>query len=991
MKSYNLTEQKEKKTEYPSRLMFPPKEVIKQELYRLYGKEEEKLDESLRRDLDFWLSTFRREFFIRRYPEHIAKIIFDSNKLIRTLEWQISKNSKKRHLTFDITTSLMISPFSSRTIFSCLLGIQLDSSNEMISRKAVQEAIEACSMGLELLDSFYKHNPYSSSIHIFYFEVGSREKTVADSFDLSLFQQKFSQQIETRIQVLVPPLFKQRNEEEVMRNLLILRNETSSVRDIPQVIILYDNHTHREITFTILLVRVKKNTDSPVLDLLKAHKENEEYIDGHVYFLGNVSQDSIIEGNVFKIRLKNISRFQRKNASIDYNLLQKRIAECLQTGLGEIRDYNGGIFLKQYERLEELKRLFPEVKNNHPEVLENFFYSIRPIDRQATLPIALFSAFFKLFHTLFIDEKVHFLVDICDLKLIIAFKYGDEKKLSGNEEQLLGDEISYKKVVSSKWSYGNFLFTGFILSFQTIEGLKKYEKSFPARLTQTSSQSSVPKKILHINNEFIPFDFDPRIGGKSESIAINKLLFDGLTRINKKGEIILSCADSYRFCPDTKTYIFQLKKLYWSNGQPLTAGDFEYAWKKILSPDFKTDFVYLFYFILNAQKAKEGNIPLNAVGIKALSKTELEIRIAYPTPYFLELLAHPLFSPVNSDLDKKDPGWSSGKNDNFVCNGPFKLKSPRLFYEFELEPNPYYWNGKEIELDGISISNVHPQKALEMFKSGELDWLGPPFGISKPEFMEYPDKVGYLPIPKVFWCCFNVKSFPLSNKKIRQAIFHSIDRKKMLRGIQGKNEPAYSLLPKQQTLFSPIKHLDIENKEKARKFFLEGLRELGISRKDFPSVRVTFFDHEPFHQIARSFKEQVEESLGIECLLLTVDYNELFYKMETGDYQIGTMRWSSWAWDPVRILEIFKNSNEKINFMNSEDLQYQFLIRSAHNEENQQKKNRLLLQAEEILIDGCVTLPLFYGHDFFLKSSDLSIYNGKNLQMVDFSYVGFKC
>ncbi|QVL57379.1 MAG: peptide ABC transporter substrate-binding protein [Simkaniaceae bacterium] len=991
MKNLTFPEQEEKEISSPFRLMIQAKEAVRKELYCLYHEQEEGFDESLQRDLDFWLLTFRKEFFTRRYPEYIAKIIVHSNELIRTLEWQISINSKKRHLTLVVTPSLMISPFSSKAIIGCLLGIQLDSSSEMISRNEVQEALDACSMGFELLDSFYKHNPYSSSIHIFYFEMGYQENDAINSINLSLFEKMFLKQIETRIQVLVPPLFMQRNEEEVMRNLLILRRETSSIQDIPQVIIFYDNHTHQEITFTILLVRVKKSVDSSVLDLLRLSKENEEYIEGQVYFLGNFSEESIIDGNVFQIRLKNISRFQRKNSSIDYNLSRKKITEYLQISLGEVRDYNGGMFLKQDERLKELKESFPEATNNYPEILENFFYSIWPIEKQATLPLELFSAFFKLFHTLFIEDQVDFLIEGCDLKLIIALKYEDEKELSRNEELFFSDEASYKKTVSSKWSYGDFLFKGFILSFHTINELQEYEKRIRERLTQTSDRSLSQKKILHINNDFIQFDFDPRIGGTNESIAINKLLFDGLTRINSKGEKVLSCANSYNLSSDRKTYTFQLKELYWSNGQLLTADDFEYAWKKILSPEFETRFAYLFYLILNAKEAKEGKTSLDDVGIKVLSKKILQVQIKHPAPYFLELLAHSLFSPVNSDIDRNDPSWSSGRNDSFVCNGPFKLKkSPRPFYEFELEPNPYYWNRQELVLDGISISNVNPQKALKMFKNRELDWLGPPFGIPKLEFSKFDAELCIQSKSKVFWYCFNVHTFPLSNMKIREALFYLVDRNKIIQGIQGTNEPSYSPLPKEHTFFPSSNYCTIENQEKAFQCFHEGMKELGISQKSFLPLRIIYPDNETFYKISKHLKDQIENCLGIQCPLVGVNYGEFFERMVTGDFEIGAMRWVSWVDDPIYTLEIFKNKNEKMNFANWENINYQSLIDKAQHEENQQERKKLLFQAEKILIDDFVILSLFYGEDYFLKNPDLIVPDTRSLAVIDLSLLDFK-
>lgn len=990
MKSLVLPGLKENKGSSPFRLMIQAKEAVKKELYYLCQEQGGKFDESLQRDLDFWLLTFRSEFFTRRYPEYIAQLILHSNELIRRLEWQISINSKKRHLTFVVTPTLMTSPFSSKNIIGCILGIQLDSSSEMISRKGVQAALGSCSMDLEMLDTFYNHNPHSSSIHIFYFEAGYQEDNAKYPVNLPRFRRSFLKEIEARIQVLVPPLFMQRNEEEVMRNLLILRREISSIQDIPQVIVLYDNHNHHEITFTVLLVRVKKSGDYCVLDLLRLSKENENYMEGQVYLLGNFSKGNFIEGNVFQIRLKDISRFQRKNASIDYNLSRKKIIECLQSGLGEVRDYNGGMFLKQDERLKELKKLFPEITKSYPEFLENFFYSISPIEKQATLPIELFKVLFELFHKLFLETQVNFFTEICDSKLIITLKSEDEKELCRNEEQFFNDESLYKKIISSKWSYGDFLFKGFILCFDTISHLQDYENKFREWITQNSVQNSPRKKILHINNDFIQFDFDPRIGGTNESIAINKLLFDGLTRIDKKGETVLSCAHSYDLSSDRKTYTFHLKELYWSNGQPLTADDFEYAWKKILSPEFETRFAYLFYLILNAKEAKEGKTSLNKVGIKALNKKILVVQIKHPAPYFLELLAHSLFSPVNSDVDRKDPSWSSGRNDNFVCNGPFKLKkSPRPFYEFELERNPYYWNRKELALDGISISNVNSQKALEMFKNGELDWLGPPFGIAKLEFSKFDAELCIQSTSKVFWYCFNVHSFPLSNIKIREALFYLVNRKKMIQGIQGRNEPAYSPLPKEHTFFSSSNYSTIENQKKAFQCFHEGLKELGVSQKSFLPLRIIYPDNEAFYKISKHLKDQIENCLGIQCSLVGVNYGEFFERMSTGDFEIGAMRWVSWVNDPIYTLEIFKNKNEKMNFVNWENIDYQFLIDKAQHEENQEERKKILSQAEKILIDNFVVLSLFYGEDYFLKIPDLITPNTSSLGVIDLSLIDF--
>ncbi|MDJ0652012.1 MAG: peptide ABC transporter substrate-binding protein [Simkaniaceae bacterium] len=972
---------KEKQT-LPFMLQKPYKEVVKEKVGHLYAGEEKELDDTIQRKLDFWFLTFGIEFLTKRCPEYIAKIVVESSDLTRILEWDISTHPNRRASAFVTVPSTIVSTFSSKDIAGCLLGIQLESSHERVAREQIKDAIEACGVGFELLDAFYRCHLDKSSVDIFYFEIGRQENEVEHPMDLSLFEKTFLKKIETRIQVLVPTLFMQRNEEEMMKNLLVLRKEAYAVQDTPQVMILYDQHTTQEITFTIILARVKKKDDPRIQDVVKLNKENENYIQGQVYSLEDLPEERTIEGNIFQIRLKNLSRFQKKNGSIDYFLSRKQIVACLQASLGEIRDYNGGLFFMQDKKLEELKKLFPEEAAHSFERLKTFFYSLRPIEEQATLPIELLTHFFKLFQGLIAEEQLQLLTETCDLTLIIAFKCVDKKKFFTDEEPLLKSKISYETIVCSKWSYGNSLFKGFILSFDTINDLQKYEKEVRERLTQMSSCKAPQEKILYINDEFNRFDFDPRLSGTNQSIMINNLLFEGLTRINKKKEVTMACAESYQLSSDEKTYTFQLKELRWSNGEPLIADHFEYAWKKILAPDSKTIFDYPLHVILNAQPAKEGKVPLDAVGVKALSNTQLEIQLNHPVPYFLELLAHPLFSPIYPDSDAKDPNWACGKHSHFVCNGPFRPQVPRPFCRSEFGKNPYFWNKEAVVLERLSILDINTKQALKLFKNQQLDCLGTSFGISKQKFIEYSDGISDLPVSKVFWCCFNIKSFPLSNKKIRQAFFYAVNRQKIIKGIRSKTEPAYSPLSKETTSFSPTKYVEIENKEKAKQFFAQGLRELGISKKAFPKITITLFDTDISRKVMCNFKKQIKESLGIQLSLLKLDPNEALHKLERGDYEISALRWNGWINDPLYTLELFNKQGNGTHFTNWENPQYQSLIKMARTVKNQQKKSEILSKAEKVLIDDYVVLSLFYEQDIEMNNFKFEIDHLNQLNVI---------
>ncbi|MDJ0652246.1 MAG: ABC transporter substrate-binding protein [Simkaniaceae bacterium] len=731
MKKSKFSAPKKDKQTLPFMLEIPYKEAVKQEICRLYSEQQEPLNPSIQRELDFWLVTFEPEFLTKRCPEYIAKLVIESDELIQTVKWEISTNPERRAQAFVAIPSTVVSVFSSKNSVGCLLGLQVDPSCERVARKDIENAVKACHMGFELLNAFYRRHLDPSSIDIFYFEIGCQENEAENSIDLSLFKKTFLEKIENHIQKVVPALFMQRNEEERIKNLLVLRKEICSIEDIPQMMILYDQHTAQEITFTIVLARVKKRGDLPLQDLLKLDEENAAYIQGQTCSLGTLCEEHNIEGNIFQIQVKNLSRFQKENASIDYNLSRKEISALLQAGLGEVRDYTGGLFIKQDEQFEELKKACPK---RAAKLLESFFYSMQPVEKQLTLPTELLALFFELFQKLFIEDQIQLLTKTSDLILLIAFT--DKAKTKGfeDEESLLKSKISYKTIVSSQWFYGNFSFKGWILSFDTIDHLQQYEKEFREKITQMSSCKAPQQKILHINGAFNQLNFDPRIDGMYESAIISKLLFEGLTRLNKKGEAMLACADSYELSSDEKTYTFQLKELHWSNGQPLIAADFARAWKKVLCPDAKTTFDYFFDSILNAQQAKAEKISPDAVGVKILSNTKLEIQLNQPVPYFLKILAHPVFSPIYSDVDKNNLSWGFEKNHHLVCNGPFRLQRPRPFYGSELKKNLYYRNQEHVTLDGISISTINPQKLLKIFKNQQTGCLESPFGDAKKKF-----------------------------------------------------------------------------------------------------------------------------------------------------------------------------------------------------------------------------------------------------------------
>ncbi|MGH2612952.1 MAG: peptide ABC transporter substrate-binding protein, partial [Rhabdochlamydiaceae bacterium] len=419
-------------------------------------------------------------------------------------------------------------------------------------------------------------------------------------------------------------------------------------------------------------------------------------------------------------------------------------------------------------------------------------------------------------------------------------------------------------------------------------------------------------------------------------------------RINREGKLEQGIAQEVKISADQKTYLFKLRSTLWSNGSLVSAHDFEYAWKKVLSPTFKTPFAYLFYPIKNAKLAKSGSIPTDAIGIKAIDNLTLKVELEFPSPYFLELTAHTIYSPVHHLVDQRHPNWSLEDKGTYVCNGAFQLKKNNQNRDYELTKNKIYWDSENIKLDEVTILKANRYQAYEMFQRDINHWIGVPLGTWDSSFVpnENDERVAVIGTI-VYWFVFNNQCFPFNHKKIRQALAWGINRSKLKDTI--KVSPAFSPLP---PVHSQVKHsiLSTPCLEEAQALFKEALKELNMSLQDFPVISLTYLIGPIRNQIAHFIKEEWESAFGIRCNLESLEWKILFSKMTQGDFQVGSMTWESWINDPIYTLNAFRDANEPINFPKWENKHYQEIMHLAEREIDFEKRRSYYLQAEELLL-----------------------------------------
>ena len=468
-------------------------------------------------------------------------------------------------------------------------------------------------------------------------------------------------------------------------------------------------------------------------------------------------------------------------------------------------------------------------------------------------------------------------------------------------------------------------------------------------------------RTVRVGFEYSILSLDPRIGGENASQALVSLLFEGLTRYDKDGYVELAIAETIEISSDGLEYIFKLQPSYWNDGSLLTAYDFEYAWKKILSPEFPTSFAYLFYSILGAKEAKEGKIPIDKVGIQVIDDLTLRVQLEHPAPYFLELVSHPSYSPVHQVIDQTHPDWPFQTGGNFLCNGPFTIEENLTDLSYKMVKNRYYWAEDVIDLDEIHFSKMSSFQAFQAYRRGEIDWLGNPLCGWMKNFVPLDeDQVVMISgTSMVGWHVFNTSKWPFHNLKLRQAISLAIDRSTICEDAFIKITPAYSplLATHSHNAEAKFPHFNLED---ARKLWKEGWKELGVDADKIPRLQFIYNYKGIRDHVVSHLKQQLKEALGLECDFIALPWPILFGRMTKGDFQMGLMQWTSWVNDSIYTLNGFRFASDDTNFSKWENTTFQELLYKADHEVDPERRETHLAQAESILCREMPVIPLFY-------------------------------
>lgn len=465
---------------------------------------------------------------------------------------------------------------------------------------------------------------------------------------------------------------------------------------------------------------------------------------------------------------------------------------------------------------------------------------------------------------------------------------------------------------------------------------------------------------LHLASS--PATLDPGLNQDVAGNAVDSDLFEGLLRQGPAGELLPGMAERREVSQDGLTWRFHLREAKWSNGDPVTAGDFVYAWRRVVDPATASAVAQQMAAVAGAEAIAAGRQPPATLGVTAIDARTLEVRLESPTPYFLSLLINTFMMPVHpATVEREGRGWTQpGK---MVSNGPFMLQSREVNGRIDLVRNPAYWDAKAVRLKAVTwFPLTDTAAATARFLAGDLDETER-FQIEDLPWMRASlgSQVRTAPYNGTVMLSMNVRRPPFRDVRLRRAMVLAVDRTLLTdQLLKGLYEPAYGIvppLPGYQPLQPEWTRLSAaERHELAARLYAEA----GYSKANPLEVELTVpIGNAEMRRVFEALAAMWRMNLGARVNVITEEF-----RVHQQNRRIGKLQffWNAWIGDfpeATTFLALALKSNPQ-NYMGFDNPEYERVIAEAMRQTDEAARNRLYLEAERILDEQAPFLPIYF-------------------------------
>ncbi|MBD9185338.1 MAG: peptide ABC transporter substrate-binding protein [Clostridiales bacterium] len=494
--------------------------------------------------------------------------------------------------------------------------------------------------------------------------------------------------------------------------------------------------------------------------------------------------------------------------------------------------------------------------------------------------------------------------------------------------------------------------------------------------TAGSSASDGDPKILNIMVEIEVESLDPQEATDGTSFEVMANYTDGLTQMDADGAAVPAIAEKWDISDDGTVYTFHLREdAKWSNGTPVTANDFVFAWQRAVDPAMASEYSYMLSDIgqvKNAAAIIAGEMDKSELGVKALDDKTLEVTLEVPVSYFLSLMYFPTFYPVNQAFFESLPTGTFGTSpETTLSNGAFILSSYEpAALSFSLVKNPDYYDADRVKLDGLNYQVIKDsQQAYMSYQNGDLDIVM--LSGDQVEQVEGDPELNVTGAGYMWYLTLNQHDVPaLANQNMRLALSNAVDRVSIVQDVVKDGSVAtYTAVPPQFAAgpdgsdFSAdqekFKDVCSDDAAKAAEYYEKAKAELGTDTFEF---ELLVEDQTETQNVAAVIKDQVEKALpGVTLNIKVEPKKQRVADIQDGNYEVCLTRWGPDYADPMTYLNMWTTGCSN-NYGLWSDASYDAIIADcttgAYVTDAEARWNAMY-DAEKIIMDQAVIIPLY--------------------------------
>lgn len=467
---------------------------------------------------------------------------------------------------------------------------------------------------------------------------------------------------------------------------------------------------------------------------------------------------------------------------------------------------------------------------------------------------------------------------------------------------------------------------------------------------------------------------DPQLVEDVDTSAVVRSLFEGLYNSGPDGEPVPGVAESYEVNEDNTVYTFKLRDAKWSNGEPVTAGDFVYAWQRAVNPETASNYAYFVGLVgvQNADAIVAGEMEPSELGVKAIDDKTLEVTLSFSSPWFIRTLSHGTLFPTYKGSVDKGIDWT--KPENIVGNGAYTLAENTPGERVVVKRNPEYWDNANTVIEEVQFLTINDEnQGLTRWRAGEVDQTDVPAGQYPALKAELPDNTFSVPQFCTYYFSVNMTdkqpNAALADVKVREALSLAIDRDVIVNGVlQGGQLPAYSFTHPQTAGFTmpEIAAADMTQEERDARA-VELMTEAGFGKDNPLTINYIYNTSEAHKKIATVVGQMWQEKLGVTLALQDMEFQTLLDTRHSKTYELARNAWCGDYNEASTFLSLLDSKSEQ-NDQGYANAEVDGWLAEAKTSED---PNVQYAEVEAQVVKDVPIMPIYFYAKVFMQNSDV--------------------